>query len=193
MEYVLYHHGIIGQKWGKRNGPPYPLDAGSYSAAEKRAGKLDEKIEKNKVRASRAESKRAKAAAKANRDFQRKKIYKKSAAKQEKFYKKWTEDQEKYTNQRNKYIENVHKYRSEVERIVDGLNRRGYSITSDELRSRGRTGRIATQRVLKTMAAVELVLGVAGYTVALSPYIQAYAHIRKNAKRVAAGIGSVRV
>lgn len=22
---VLYHHGIHGQKWGKRNGPPYPL------------------------------------------------------------------------------------------------------------------------------------------------------------------------
>lgn len=22
----LYHHGITGQKWGKRNGPPYPLD-----------------------------------------------------------------------------------------------------------------------------------------------------------------------
>ena len=23
----LCHHGIKGQKWGKRNGPPYPLDA----------------------------------------------------------------------------------------------------------------------------------------------------------------------
>lgn len=22
---VLYHHGIKGQKWGERNGPPYPL------------------------------------------------------------------------------------------------------------------------------------------------------------------------
>ena len=22
----LYHHGIQGQKWGKRNGPPYPLN-----------------------------------------------------------------------------------------------------------------------------------------------------------------------
>lgn len=27
-ENELYHHGIIGQKWGSRNGPPYPLNSG---------------------------------------------------------------------------------------------------------------------------------------------------------------------
>ncbi|MCI8992256.1 MAG: hypothetical protein HFG80_05935 [Eubacterium sp.] len=25
----LYHHGIKGQKWGVRNGPPYPIDRSS--------------------------------------------------------------------------------------------------------------------------------------------------------------------
>ena len=37
-ELELYHHGVAGQKWGQRNGPPYPLSAGSHSASEKKAG-----------------------------------------------------------------------------------------------------------------------------------------------------------
>lgn len=45
MQYVirptnsdLQHHGILGQKWGQKNGPPYPLGASNHSAAEKKAG-----------------------------------------------------------------------------------------------------------------------------------------------------------
>lgn len=34
----LYHHGIMGQKWGVKNGPPYPLSESDHSAAEKKAG-----------------------------------------------------------------------------------------------------------------------------------------------------------
>lgn len=34
----LKHHGILGQKWGKRNGPPYPLGSGKHSASERKAG-----------------------------------------------------------------------------------------------------------------------------------------------------------
>lgn len=33
----LSHHGIAGQKWGHRNGPPYPLNASAHSKAEKEA------------------------------------------------------------------------------------------------------------------------------------------------------------
>ena len=58
----LYHHGVKGQQWGERNGPPYPLDSkGSSLRKQKRIYKkmnkklnaldkskksLDEKIEK---------------------------------------------------------------------------------------------------------------------------------------------------
>lgn len=34
---ILIHHGILNQKWGVRNGPPYPLGGGDYSPSEKKA------------------------------------------------------------------------------------------------------------------------------------------------------------
>ena len=34
----LYHHGILGQRWGKKNGPPYPLGSGDHSVSERKAG-----------------------------------------------------------------------------------------------------------------------------------------------------------
>ena len=34
---VLVHFGILGQKHGQRNGPPYPLGSGDHSAKEKKA------------------------------------------------------------------------------------------------------------------------------------------------------------
>lgn len=33
----LYHHGILGQRWGVRNGPPYPLGGGDYTQTERKA------------------------------------------------------------------------------------------------------------------------------------------------------------
>lgn len=38
MEF-LEHHGILGQRWGKLNGPPYPLGIGDHSSSEKSAAK----------------------------------------------------------------------------------------------------------------------------------------------------------
>lgn len=40
----LSHHGIIGQKWGKQNGPPYPL-----SRAQAAVGKIRSKIANGKA------------------------------------------------------------------------------------------------------------------------------------------------
>ena len=44
----LVHHGIAGQKWGKRNGPPYPLDYNDHSAAEKKGDYRSPGNKKNK-------------------------------------------------------------------------------------------------------------------------------------------------
>ena len=69
----LMHHGILGQKWGKRNGPPYPLGASDHSASEKKAGwrkSLENKREMKKAK---------KAAQKEQKQFveQMKKTYRK--------------------------------------------------------------------------------------------------------------------
>lgn len=39
-ELILIHHGIKGQKWGVKNGPPYPLGASQKSPAEKRRARV---------------------------------------------------------------------------------------------------------------------------------------------------------
>lgn len=46
-QYYISHHGIEGQKWGVRNGPPYPLkESLSTRVGRKRAIKRGEYIEK---------------------------------------------------------------------------------------------------------------------------------------------------
>lgn len=42
-DYYLSHHGILGQKWGTRNGPPYPLGGGDYSSRERLKARLEKR------------------------------------------------------------------------------------------------------------------------------------------------------
>lgn len=53
----LYHHGILGQSWGHRNGPPYPLDSSDYSKAEKRAARKAAHKEKSEARKAKKQQK----------------------------------------------------------------------------------------------------------------------------------------
>lgn len=44
----LEHHGILGQKWGDQNGPPYPLNPSQKSYSEKKQARMDKKwVRKN--------------------------------------------------------------------------------------------------------------------------------------------------
>ncbi len=40
----LYHHGIKGQEWGVKNGPPYPLDKKNMTPEEKKYLKAKKKL-----------------------------------------------------------------------------------------------------------------------------------------------------
>lgn len=42
----LQHWGILGMKWGKRNGPPYPLSSSQMNASERRQKKLKDNVSK---------------------------------------------------------------------------------------------------------------------------------------------------
>lgn len=50
LEDELSHHGIIGQKWGKKNGPPYPLDdkVSTGKKLKETVGKISKKNKKKK-------------------------------------------------------------------------------------------------------------------------------------------------
>ena len=37
----LAHHGILGMKWGIKNGPPYPLGVEDHNASERKAGWME--------------------------------------------------------------------------------------------------------------------------------------------------------
>lgn len=69
----LMHHGILGMRWGQRNGPPYPLDAKDHSAAEKKAGWM--KSLSGAVKDHKRKKKQAKALEKARQVRAEKKAY----------------------------------------------------------------------------------------------------------------------
>jgi hypothetical protein len=54
---AIRHEGILGMKWGQRNGPPYPLKKSAYSSAERKAIKKQKRLEKNEKKAEKSQEK----------------------------------------------------------------------------------------------------------------------------------------
>ena len=74
----LYHHGVAGMKWGKRNGPPYPLNA------EGKASLAKQKKASNRVSSGdtegKAEPRSQKLDSKSKEDYKMHKEYNKQRA-----------------------------------------------------------------------------------------------------------------
>lgn len=75
MDNTLAHHGIKGQEWGKRNGPPYPLDSEGkkeFQENREREEELEayrEEIERRNEKIKKLSKKKNKFERKANRLF----------------------------------------------------------------------------------------------------------------------------
>lgn len=141
MGYVLYHHGIQGQKWGRRNGPPYPLDREDYSAVEKRKNPLTGSLKLNSLSGGMA-----------RKEY----LYKKETEKEQKLQsKRPTRRVQKKLDrveQRKKKLKvEFNKEAAVVERLVDELSRSGLKVSETTANYRVDYGR-------KTVA---LLLGVA--------------------------------
>ena len=122
----LEHHGIEGQRWGKKNGPPYPLDESDHSAAEKKAKK-----KKKSFLQKRKENKEAK-----NHE-RSKEAYKKASEKAARFKKYASDSYEEYQKQGDKESafvakEQIKKYEDLIKKYSDVPVK---SLSKDELRS----------------------------------------------------------
>ncbi len=126
--YSFAHHGILGQKWGDKNGPPYPLDPGDHSAKEKKAGWV--KSLKNYHAEKKKKKQRQKALEKAR-------VAKAEKAKQAELQKKFEADKEKVL--RSGKASEILKYKGqmtndEMEYAIQRINKeeRLYGLSAKE-------------------------------------------------------------
>ena len=166
----LYHHGILGQKWGVTNGPPYPLDAKSHSTREKKAGwrkSLDKAEQGSNYTATRsganqyrralskADSARSEEYSKYMRaDTARDKYeHKESVARSKgkiKKAEKYKKKSEEAKSQAQQHSKNEKEMRSEISKFVKLARKQGYDVTeSDILRmSKSERGSMIAQSIL---------------------------------------------
>lgn len=85
-DHYFAHHGILGQKHGVKNGPPYPLDPEDHSAREKKAGWI------KSLKTRHIERKKKKQRQKA---LEKARVAKAEKAKQAELQKKFEADKEK--------------------------------------------------------------------------------------------------
>lgn len=110
----LAHHGILGQKHGQRNGPPYPLSRGDHSAAEKAAGWMKSLKDKHAVKVKKKKQQAA---------LEKARIAKAKKAEEEKRAKEYEEKKQQIL--RSGKASEVAKYKGQMtnSELNDALNR----------------------------------------------------------------------
>ena len=141
----LIHHGIDGQKWGVRNGPPYPLDYEDHSAAEKKANSRaeltgDRRIDKKIIESTYKEAKYAKAASLLSKDQSDRKQTKalkreKKVGKDSKYEQIYSEGkrlsaQSKKADENSKYFSD--KYQRQISEYVDRYGKENFKKFSQD-------------------------------------------------------------
>ena len=141
----LAHHGILGQKWGQQNGPPYPLDSKDHSSSEKKAGwrsslkaksEAKKKAKKQKAALEKARKARAEKAKqeKLEKEFEEKKdkVLKSGKASEVAKYKG------QMTNQQLSEALNRIRWESELDRMTTAEEKSSFDKI-DQLMSKART------------------------------------------------------
>lgn len=122
MQYYLKHHGILGQKWGKRNGPPYPLGAEDHSAAEKKAAKGYTKelnsIDQKRAKQYRHYAQNTNAAYEYGRKIEK-------AKQKDKDYSKYEEKKKQFEAKAKPFKDQIDKYDDETKKILNEIEKSG--------------------------------------------------------------------
>lgn len=185
-ELELYHHGIAGMRWGKRNGPPYPLAPSAHSASEKKAGwqkSLDTGTTRGMSMAlNTLDKKRATQAYDANSSYTKARKYENKAAKagQKGNWKKY----EKLKNKSQIHRSKAEKLTANMNDTIDTMNKvmkdmmdKGYNINSKKVMRSVHTGKTIATGALTLVGTMSLA------SLGLSPIVGTYAPSSKSAGR----------
>lgn len=130
---VLSHHGVMGMKWGERNGPPYPLSYEAHSESERKAGWQQSLKSKLHLRGQSFDSKMAKIAEKKRKAHEKQLAKARAvAAKKRKEEQKEAERQER----EEKKAVKINKMKTKLLKKgdLDKINRKAKYFTNEELR-----------------------------------------------------------
>lgn len=169
-ELELYHHGIMGQRWGKKNGPPYPLSAGAHSASEKKAGwrqslagtqtrggarKYTKELNKADKKLATARYDRFKESEKVKR-YQDKANKLAASGKSAKKIEKYKSKAEKHMLKAQEYGKEIQNASNRTDTLIKYLSAQGYSMSSRKVNRHVHIGRNIATSALTNLGSVAL-------------------------------------